>query len=692
MKRIFTSLILMVVFVSGYAQIFEPEGLNMPGAWNKWINPPVNKLAFASATQVPGGKVTKITTGTTRWQTTLKIAASGGDTTAGTYAFLFTSGPSANAWANAWKDVTVSMNTLQAYNYYTSGGTDNSVTLVNGNWYTVNWEDAGYANTHAIFMQTSGFPVDILTVTQTPAASQVFNGQSVTVNITLGSAPSPEEKFYVRYSNDGYATSFLAPVTIAAASGSATIPALTDTVSYYVFSTTVLNPVSDYDMYTIKFNNNGGPNYSFAYKSDVTFKVDMSQQTVSPNGIHLVGDFQGWDSVATIMAPVGNGVYAVTLPVNTGSYQEYKFLNGDTFAATETVPSTCGADDGLGGYNRYFTVQQPATILPLVCFSSCVACPVMVPVTFSVDMSLETVSADGVHLTGEFQGWNTTSTPMALTANNIYSVTVQLPENTEQTYKFINGNTFAGVEIVPAGCGTPDGSGGFNRSVSVGTTGINLDVVCFSQCGPCPSPHNVTFKVDMSFQTVSADGVHLAGTFQGWDPSATPMTDIGNNVYTASVLIDAGVQAQYKFINGIAWENEETVPQACGVDDGQGGFNRFLTIPGADTTLATVCFSTCSICNVGISASTGLSAAEIYPNPATDRIFITLNANNGPSISAELYNTDGKKVFTFQGLIPGSGKNTITLNTGRLPRCIYYLMLHTGNDNAELITRKIIFQ
>ena len=35
----------------------------------------------------------------------------------------------------------------------------------------------------------------------------------------------------------------------------------------------------------------------------------------------------------------------------------------------------------------------------------------------------------------------------------------------------------------------------------------------------------VTLTVDMTNEMVSADGVHVAGNFQGWDPGATPMTD-----------------------------------------------------------------------------------------------------------------------------------------------------------------------
>ena len=36
---------------------------------------------------------------------------------------------------------------------------------------------------------------------------------------------------------------------------------------------------------------------------------------------------------------------------------------------------------------------------------------------------------------------------------------------------------------------------------------------------------NVTLNVDMENVTVSDDGVHVAGSFQGWDAAATALTD-----------------------------------------------------------------------------------------------------------------------------------------------------------------------
>ncbi|RMG99122.1 MAG: hypothetical protein D6706_06005, partial [Chloroflexi bacterium] len=267
--------ILLAAFISFFccyfpheanAQIYAPEGLNIPGNWNGWANPPAPG-PLASATQVPGGEVTLITTGTRRYHTVIACPA---DVPAGNHDFLFTSGPSGSPWDNTWKDVNVTFNTLQTYTY--NGSSNNNITVTSGKWYVVNWEDLGYVNTRAIFMELSEEPATINSVTQSPAAANVYLGQAVDVTVTLSDPPALEEKVYVRYSTDNFVTSSLVQVSFIGNVGTATIPAQTSpvTVSYYVFSTTINNPTADYDMYTINFNNNGGSNYTYTVKNAYT--------------------------------------------------------------------------------------------------------------------------------------------------------------------------------------------------------------------------------------------------------------------------------------------------------------------------------------------------------------------------------------------------------------------------------------
>ena len=96
MKRIFNCLHAGIMsLILGFssvlnAQIFEPQGLNMPGTWNNFANPPLTGSVFGSSTQV-NGSIQPISTGAKRWQTRIGIAPTGADVGAGTYTFLFTS-------------------------------------------------------------------------------------------------------------------------------------------------------------------------------------------------------------------------------------------------------------------------------------------------------------------------------------------------------------------------------------------------------------------------------------------------------------------------------------------------------------------------------------------------------------------------------------------------------------------------
>ncbi len=265
-RGLFPAGILMILTMAFFpagearAQIWEPEGLNMPGAWNGWTNPPANNLALASSTQVTGGRITKYPVGIARWQTIFSVAASGGDLTGGTYNWLFTSGALSTPWSNKWASVNVVMNALQTYAF--QGGSDNNITIVNGKWYTMNWEDNNYTNTRAIFMETSAEPVQISTVS---LPVTVYAGDSVIITITVSQNPATEERFFLRISSDNWNSSFIRPVTMNGTTGTATSPGQTagTGVSYYAFSSTVAEPYEDVDLYTIRMNNNGGANYNY---------------------------------------------------------------------------------------------------------------------------------------------------------------------------------------------------------------------------------------------------------------------------------------------------------------------------------------------------------------------------------------------------------------------------------------------
>jgi 1,4-alpha-glucan branching enzyme len=379
--------------------------------------------------------------------------------------------------------------------------------------------------------------------------------------------------------------------------------------------------------------------------TSVTFRVNMSLQTVNATGVHLAGSFNGFSSTANPMTLVGNGIYESTVSIDTTLTVQYVFLNGNSFTNQESVPSSCGVDNGFGGFNRSLVVPNSNTTIPTVCFGECSNCiiPTTSNVTFRVNMSQQTVGTNGVHVSGSFNNWNPSGTPMTLTTNGVYEATVSITAGTIVQYKFINGNTFATQETVPSACGVANDVGGFDREITVGATDETLPVVCFGECSNCiiPGLSSVTFRVNMSLQTVNAAGVFLAGSFNSFSPTANAMTLVGNGIYEATVSIDTTLTIQYVFLNGNTFANQELVPSSCGVDNGFGGFNRSFVVPEVNAILPTVCFGSCSNCVLPILAQVTFYVNMSEETISPSGVFLAGSFNNFNTTANPMTNVGG---------------------------------------------------
>lgn len=410
----------------------------------------------------------------------------------------------------------------------------------------------------------------------------------------------------------------------------------------------------------------------------VTFKVDMQNETVSLNGVHLAGSFQYTPAPHTgpEWSPSGiemtdgdsDGVYEVTLTLAEGYGYEYKFINDNSWdngGAEGNISSPCG-----NGSNRTLSVPTAAaSVLAEVCFNSCSDCvpsPDPIDVTFRVDMQNTSVSPDGVHLAGNFGAdgyaeWSPNT--IAMTdgdADGVYEVTLTLTEGEEYQYKFINGNDWPFAENVPSSCGFPDGGGTYNRGIAVGSSNTVLDEVCLNSCDDCTPVYDITFRVNMNYVTVSPNGVHLAGSFSAggypeWNPGGIAMTDDNSDgIYEVTLSLPSEISYQYKFVNGNDWgEMPEYVPSGCGVSDGGGGFNRGLD-PAGDDVLDIVCFGQCVDCIPGCNDSNACN----YDASA--------NANDGSCVYATLeyyVDADGDGYGTGSSSLycsdPGAGFSTV---------------------------------
>ena len=340
----------------------------------------------------------------------------------------------------------------------------------------------------------------------------------------------------------------------------------------------------------------------------VTFQVDMNNETVSADGVHIAGGFQGWDPAATMMLDDDmDGIFEVTLDLPADSTYEFKFINGMAWDFVEDVPPTCQVEV-TGNDNRFLTIDADATEASYhVCYGSCAACG-MTTVRFRVDMTVESaVSPNGVHVAGNFQGWDPAGSTMTdADEDGIWEAWASFyPDSIEDgmlIFKFINGNSWSNPNEALAGEACADDFG--NRILAF--EGENMVLVgdestlaapCFNSCGTCVSPTQVTLRVDMTTQeTVSVNGVHVAGSFQGWSPSANPLSDDdGDGIWEATIGIAPG-DIQFKFINGNDWSgngdgnvDNELVVGDCAAE---GSDNRALTV-GSEDIVYEVCYNSC---------------------------------------------------------------------------------------------------
>lgn len=390
----------------------------------------------------------------------------------------------------------------------------------------------------------------------------------------------------------------------------------------------------------------------------VTFRVNMSETTESPNGVHIAGNFQGWNPLGTPMTNEGDGIWSFSSEFLEGTQLSYKFINGNAWPQQENVPSSCGVGDGFGGFNRTYTVGSSGEMLPIVCFGSCSNCSTSastVMVLFQVDLSNTTVSPQGVHVAGSFQGWNPNGTVMTNLGGSVYEILYPVPTNSTIQFKFINGSEWIGQESVPIDCGQSDGFGGFNRFLEVGETNLAYGPVCFGACNACvpQTPVLVTFRVNMSNETVNSGGVYVVGDFNEWDPTATMMSEYQPGLYQAIGVVNSGSTVRYKFLNGPDFIGVENVPSSCGESDGFGGNNRVFTASENPEILPVVCFSGCTDCtgsgNVPVTFRVDMSEQLV----SADGVHIAGSFNEfSPTASAMTQQSAG--VYSFTANLPAN--------------------------------------
>lgn len=269
-------------------------------------------------------------------------------------------------------------------------------------------------------------------------------------------------------------------------------------------------------------------------------------------------------------------------------------------------------------------------------------------IKFAVDMSSEVVNEAGIHLAGDFQTaiglpknwlWDATKLSKEKNDTNIYSIVLDLPAFKKYEFLFVNGQFDYEQEFVSL-----ESRVGFNfvsnrwlylDSLSNDTTFVGA--IKFS--GNAPSGYNLLrFKVNMQeISATPAAGVHVAGSFQGFDPQKTILYSFDKKIYEIITYVKSGTYS-YKYYNGNKSENAETVPTACAK-------NEYRSIEVNDhTVLEAVCFASCENCKtISINESQIIETVNFYPNPVKEGIWINDLSSNS---TIKINDISGRTIWT----------------------------------------------
>lgn len=127
---------------------------------------------------------------------------------------------------------------------------------------------------------------------------------------------------------------------------------------------------------------------------DVTFRVNMQNEIVSANGVHLNGSFSDW-ATAVEMNVDSADIYSVTLSLYVGQTYTYKFVNGGTFEWEyyEIPPEKCTSGENN---DREITVPEANIVLDVVCFNSCYNCDKPDELNVSINRTPVAPLVDGI--------------------------------------------------------------------------------------------------------------------------------------------------------------------------------------------------------------------------------------------------------------------------------------------------------
>ncbi len=438
----------------------------------------------------------------------------------------------------------------------------------------------------------------------------------------------------------------------------------------------------------------------------VTIRVDMNDEIIKGafnplvDSVTVAGSFQGWNSnTDKLKDDNADGIYEINLPLAAGSY-EYKFIkNGAGWEGG--ITGNCVN----GGGNRVMNVLANTT-LPTYCFNSCEACkltgpPKKVRITFRVNMTnmiAQFGKIDTAYVAGSFQGWTPGAAKNALTdpdGDSIYQGQDSVDEKTTYEFKYLYGNNWGYDETGLSGLSCTTGGG--NRKVDIASSDTILTAYCFNTCDdgctPLPAKIKVRFKVDLSSEVPSADGVFMKSTFQ-WPQFVHAVTELKlidpvNGIFGTDVLDIVPIRQDFLFVNGKTdadQENAKFKDLGCGVLNPVGAQLRTIDLTGL-TEFADIGYRW-NVCEELTNTKNELLNVNmrVQPNPFSDNTVIKFDNTKGEVYTLSIVNVLGMEIKEIKNI----HSSEILLNREHMSNGIYIATLK--NSKGAFSNQRIIIQ
>ena len=229
--------------------------------------------------------------------------------------------------------------------------------------------------------------------------------------------------------------------------------------------------------------------YSYA-QNNVTFQVDMSDFEGVFTEIQLNGTFNDWCGACNPMVDQGNGIWNVTLDLESGPI-EFKYTYDNWTGDENLAPGLPCTVTNSGFTNRFLEISGD-TIMPVVCWESCTACtgmPSSANITFQVNMSEYTEPFGMVNINGTFNDWCGSCAVMTDDdQDDVYEITVNVSTADTIEFKYtLDGWTVDEQLTEGSSCTitTIDGGESFTNRFLVPTGDFTIPVVCWESCLDC---------------------------------------------------------------------------------------------------------------------------------------------------------------------------------------------------------------